>query len=104
MSGSIRDSSGKLLPPDQLEVVGAFKQRAYGWGILWSMVPLNSIDLSQAINDQVQKVHGKAITNFTVRVNNGFINYIWGANLLPVWPGYIIVDFQGDIVRAKQND
>lgn len=101
LSGGLRESSGKLIPSEQLEVVGTYKQTAFGWGLVWSWVSLNSINLSKSINDQVEKAGGNAITNLSVNVQGGFLNFFPIFNWLPIWPGYNIVDFTGNIVKIK---
>src|SRR5271157_3511862 len=75
LSSAIRDSSGKVIPSERLETVGQYRLTASGWGILWSWVSLNSINLSKSINDQVAKVGGSAITNLSANVNGGILNY-----------------------------
>jgi hypothetical protein len=101
LSKGLRESSGRLIPPEQLEVVGAYKQRAFGWGLVWSWVSLNSINISKSVNEQVEKAGGNAVTNLAVDVQGGFLNFFPIFNWLPIWPGYNIVHFSGDIVKIK---
>ena len=101
LSGGLRESSGKLIPPEQLEVVGTYKKTGYGWGLVWSWVSLNSINISKSVNEQVEKAGGNAVTNLSVSVQGGFLNFFPILNWLPIWPGYNIVDFSGNIVKIK---
>ncbi len=101
LSRALRDSNGKVIPSERLETVGQYRQTGYGWGILWSFVSLNSINISNSINTQVEKADGNAITNLTVNVNGGFLNHIPILDWLPIWPGYNVVDFSGNIVKIK---
>ncbi|MCK9418674.1 MAG: hypothetical protein M0R70_04755 [Nitrospirae bacterium] len=103
LSRAIRDNSGQVIPSERLETVGTFRQTAYGWGIFWSFVPFNTIDISNSVNSQVEKAGGIAITNLAVDVNSGLLNYIPILNWLPIWPGYNVVDFTGDIVKIKAD-
>jgi hypothetical protein len=102
LSGGLRESSGNLIPSDRLEVVGTYKQTAFGWGLIWSWVSLNSINISKSVNEQVEKAGGNAITNLSVSVQGGFLNFFPIFNWLPIWPGYNIVDFTGNIVKIKE--
>jgi hypothetical protein len=104
LSGSLRDASGKLLTPDKLEVVGTYKQRGTGWGLIWSWVSLNSINLSKSINEQVEKAGGNGITDLTVDVQGGVLNFVPLFDWLPIWPGYNVADFTGKIVKIKAEE
>jgi hypothetical protein len=107
LSRAIRDSSGVVIPSERLEEVGIYHKRAHGWGILWSCLPLNSIDLSNSVNDQVEKAGGNAIINLSVKVRENFVNsYInwvtfWVFTMFPVYPYCSVVDFTGKIVKIK---
>lgn len=103
LSGAIRDSIGNVIPSNKLEKVGTYEQRAYGWGILWTAVSLNSIDISDSVNAQVTKAGGSAIIKLAVNVQAGKLNSFPILNWLPIWPGYNIVDLYGDIVRIKKE-
>jgi hypothetical protein len=76
------------------EVQGRF------WGIFYSALPLSGEGpLVEAINAAVRGKNGEGIVDMSIRVDNGWINYIPGFSLLPVWPGYAEVTVRGRIVR-----
>ena len=107
LSRAIRDSSGKVIPSERVEEVGIYHKRAHGWGILWSCLPLNSIDISNSVNEQVEKAGGNAIINLSVKVRENFINSsinwvtFWVFTMFPVYPYCSVVDFKGKIVKIK---
>ena len=107
LSRAIRDSGGTIIPSERIEEVGTYHKKAHGWGIFWSLLPLNSIDISNSVNNQVEKAGGNAIINFTVKVRENIVNsYIdvmtLGLPMLfPVYPYCSVVDFTGKIVKIK---
>jgi hypothetical protein len=104
LSRAIRDSSGTIIPSERLEEVGTYHKEANGWAIFWSALPLNSIDISNSINDQVEKAGGNAIINLSVTARNSFLNSFlkWPPfSMFPICPGYSVVNFTGKIVKIK---
>jgi len=100
-SSNLRASDGMMLSSENMDSVGVYNYKATGWGMVWSFVPLNSINLSKSINQQVETAGGNAITDFSIIAKQGMLNSFAIFSWLPFWPGYNTVYFSGKIQNVK---
>ena len=73
----------------------------------WTFVPLNTIDLSDAINARVEELGGDAVVRLRCRVDPGgasFWNYVLWINLLPFWPGTVTVHVDADVIAVEPRE
>lgn len=104
MSDAVRDSTGELHGRPSLKRVGELAVEETRIGILYSAVtPRSTCDISDAVNAQVEAVHGEAVINLTVDVSAScaILNGFPVLNALPIWPGCVPVTISGEIVRRK---
>ncbi len=104
MSGSVRDSSGTLLDIHSMKIVSGFHLETTRIGILYSGVtPRSTLDISDAVNEQVSAAQGEAIIRLSVTVDErcNVLNSFPVLNAVPVWPGCVPVILDGLIVRRR---
>jgi hypothetical protein len=104
MSGSVRDNTGTLHDARSLKIVGAFDLEESRVGFLYSTATVRGkLDISEAINAQVQAVGGEAVIRLSITVDDSchWVNELFPLNALPIWPGCVPVKIHGAIVRRK---
>lgn len=104
MSGSVRDNTGTLHDVRSLKIVGSFDLEESRLGLVYSTAtPRAKLDISDAVNSQVQAVNGEAVIRLSVTVDDSchWVNELFPLNVLPVWPGCVPVKIKGAIVRRK---
>jgi len=106
MSGIVLGQDGQpLAPKDQLPV-GRFAVQKKGWAMAYSHLPLNSMDFSEELNQQVAAIQGEAVVNLEVSINRsscltvGLLQY---TELLPFFVGCVDVGLTGDIIRTRER-
>ncbi len=103
-SRAVRDEQGALVGQDRREVVGTLDADGTAWGMLYSGVRLTpELDVSDAVNQEVQRLHGDAVVNLTVATRQCGMNWVPVANVLPMWPGCANVHIHGDIIRVRKS-
>lgn len=106
MSRAVPDVEGRILSTEDQEVVGHFTASKRGWSVLWTLINLSDIDFSEDVNNQVRSAAGDAIVNVTISAElPTFPDEIPGLfflHWLPIWPGSVRVDLDGDIVRSAR--
>ena len=104
MSGYLYGPDDRTLSPLSLQVVSEFEHGGRMWGVLYSWVPLTrSLDVSDAINREIEQAGGEGVINLSVTTDGCAINYIPALSLLPIWPGCADVTVAGEIVRRKSS-
>ncbi|MFC1707521.1 hypothetical protein ACFL59_12030 [Planctomycetota bacterium] len=108
MSPVVPGADGRHLKPAGLRKVGRFAADARGWSLLWTLIPLNTIDLSEELNRAVKSAKGEAVTNLRVSIDcPTFPDVVPGLCFLfhwiPLFPGSVHVAVTGDIVRARKQ-
>ena len=102
-SRAVRDERGALVGLDRREVVGTLDADGTAWGMLYSGIRLTpELDVSDAVNQEVQRLHGDAVVNLTVATRQCVMNWVPVANVLPMWPGCANVHIHGDIIRVRK--
>jgi len=106
MSGIVLGQDGQpLAAKDQLPV-GRFSVQKKGWAMAYSHLPLNSMDFSEELNQQVSAIQGEAVVNLEVSINRsscltvGLLQY---TELLPFFVGCVDVGLTGDIIRTREG-
>lgn len=102
MSGSVRDDTGTLHDARSLKVVGAFDVEETRLGLVYSTTTVHEkLDISDAINSQVQAAGGEAVIRLSVTVDDSchWRNELFPLTVLPFWPGCVPVKIHGAIVR-----
>ncbi len=107
MTQTVPDRDGRILYSSQQETLGKFEASGRAWSLFWSLLSLNSIDFSDDINEQVSDAGGEAIVNAKILASLPFIPdicpNIFIFHWLPIWPGSVLVEIQGDIIRSKRG-
>lgn len=100
LSGSVRDADGKLVADARKEQIAEFKYDYRAWGWLWTLVSFTGDkDISEAVNEQVTRAGGEAVTNLYVRSYPCGWNYF---TLLGVLPDCANVSLRGRIIRVRR--
>ena len=98
----MRDASGTVVGEDRREVVGQLDADGTAWGVFYSSVKLTpEMDVSQAVNQEVARLHGDAVINLTISTRQCGFNWAVFANVLPFWPGCADVHVHGDVIRVR---
>ncbi len=103
----VRERGGKLRIRRNLDPVGRFRAEQVGKSIFWTLIPLNKVDFSSAVNAQIRALEGDAVTNLMITASDtGFDTFSIFSflNWLPFWPGDVKVIVEGDIVRAQKSE
>lgn len=106
LSQSLLDQDGTIVRPGTLETVGRFEGEFTGWSIFWTLVRLNRIDVSEALNARVEELDGDGVIRLRCRLEPGGVglwNYPVWINMLPVWPGAVKVTVDADVVRVRRE-
>jgi hypothetical protein len=102
LSRAVRDARGNVVGDDRREVVGTLDAEGTAWGLLYSGVKLTpEMDVSQAVNEEVQRLHGDAVVNLSVSTRQCGWNWAVFVNVLPFWPGCANVHVHGDVIRVR---
>ncbi len=102
MSRGVRDADGSLLALEDREKVGDLLIEDHAFGLLYTAIDLNpKTDISERVNAEVQRTHGDAVVNLSVKNSQCFLNFVYPATLLPIWPGCVALKIHGDIIRKK---
>jgi hypothetical protein len=110
MSGVVLDSSGLPLTPKDQIPVGRFKAEQTGYAMLYTFLPLNSLDFSDEVNHQVSAVNGDAVVNLEVTLMTSgcsTLNFLQITQAVPIYLGCVTAFLEGDIIQvhptAKYN-
>jgi hypothetical protein len=102
MSPYVESRSGRVLSPDDMQVVGEVKYETKIWGMGYSLIPLTGEeDVSEPINQQVRSVRGDGVSQLSVAADYCSLNHVPLLNVLPVWPTCVDVSIQGQIYREN---
>ena len=104
MSASVRDNTGMLHDVRSLKAVGSFDFEESRLGFVYStFTPRAKLDISEAVNTQVEAAGGEAVIRLSVTVDDSchWLNEMFLLNALPIWPGCVPVKIHGTIVRRK---
>jgi len=104
MSQAVRDQTGRLHDRRSLETVGALDAGGTRVGIFYSALTMPwTIDISDAVNQQVAAAGGEAVINLAVSVSGAcdVLNAFPILNMIPIWPGCVPVTVTGEIVRRR---
>ena len=105
LSSMVRDRDGEIVRGAELERVGRIRYEAKSWAMLWGLVELTDAhDISTVVNSEVQAAGGDAVINLTVATDScgwNMLVYFNPLHILPVWPGCVNLEVEGDIVRVK---
>jgi len=86
--------------------LGRLHASKVGRSILWTMVPLNRVDFSGEVNEQVAALGGDGIVNLRISAGDtgfGIFGIFSFLHWLPFWPGDVAVTIDGDIVALRQE-
>lgn len=83
----------------RLERLGTFKASGRGWSLLYTLIPLNELDFSDELNQQVQAAGGEAVVDLQLSVHDSGWNWFWPLTWIPIYPGNVPVELEGAIVR-----
>ena len=102
LSSSLLDANGDLVPQSRQMFKGRFEGEYRGWSTLWTLVDLNTIDLSDDINARVKELDGDAVVRLRCQVcSNGSVsNMVLWINMLPFWVGAVKVKVDADVVQV----
>ena len=100
LSRAVRDAEGVIVTEERRDVVGTLDAEGTAWGMLYSGIRLTpEMDVSDAVNQEVQRLHGDAVINVSIATKQCVLNVAPGFNLLPFWPGCAKIHIHGDIIR-----
>ena len=107
MTETVPDRDGSFLSNSEQEILGKFEDSGRAWSIFWTLVPLNCVDFSEELNQQVSDAGGEAVVNTKVTAGFPFFPDTFPGILylhwLPIFPGSVHVDIQGDIIRSTRK-
>lgn len=99
MSDGVREADGKLLPDERKKVVGGFQYDYKAWGMLWRIFSFTGDkDISEEVNEQVQKSQGDAIVNLSVKAESCTWNIF---TFIGIFPDCSTVRVRGHIIKAE---
>jgi hypothetical protein len=102
MSPYVEARSGRVLSPDDIQVVGEVNYETKIWGMGYSLIPLSGEkDVSEPINQQVRAAKGDGVSQLSVAADFCSLNHVPVLNSLPVWPACVDVSIRGQIYREK---
>jgi hypothetical protein len=101
LSRAVRDQDGTSVPDERLQTVAVYSHTRTVWALFYGALPLSStVDVSDAVNEQVERAGGEAVTRFLVGTApcwaDAFIPLAW----LPIWPSCARVVTSGRIVKV----
>lgn len=103
LSRGVRDADGELAPQERVVKVGRFHHKATAIAHFYSAAPVkDKHDISTFVNRQVSAHGGDAIVNLRVRSQHCGLDLVPVLNWIPLWPGCVHVDIEGDIVKVTQ--
>jgi hypothetical protein len=107
LSPVVPDRDGLFVQVEEQEILGELwlEERLWSANLLWWWV--GTVDLSSNVNEQVRRSGGEAVVNlqlttrlpFAPDVMPGLLYLCW----IPFWPGSVIVEVKGDIVRSTRT-
>lgn len=102
LSQGMRGPDGHLLSADEMKSVGHFHDERTAWGLVYSLVPLTPhLDESDALNRQIAAAKGDAVIGLTTKSKTCALDWFFGFNFLPIWPGCARIVLDGEIVRYQ---
>ena len=104
MSPVVLDADGSPLGSEGLESLGTFESRKQGWALIWGFLPLNEVDFSDELNQQVKRLGGEAVTALRITSRESGWNMALYLHWLPFWPGSVDVEVSGLVVRRRRTD
>jgi hypothetical protein len=84
----------------ELEEVGALRDESTKVGFFYGATGLDH-DLSDAVNQQVEKAGGEGVVNLAVTSEQCALNYMFPLTIIPFWPGCLNNTITGTVVRRK---
>lgn len=105
LSPAIRNIDGTIFKEDDLVKVGKFYYKYITVFMLWTAIPLSHIkhDISNAVNEQIEKAGGDAIINLTVKNEGDGLAGFTSIISLGLLPSSSSIEIKGDIVSRKTN-
>ena len=102
LSQSVLDRDGNIAGPNRQRPMGRIEGEFTGWSMCWTLVRLNRVDASEAINARVKELGGDAVVGLRCRLESGdsLLNYVLWINMLPIWPGSVKIIMDGDVVQV----
>lgn len=99
MSSALPDAEGKVLIIGyELQPVGPFRVDTTKYGFFYGSTKA-TLDLSDDINNQIERAGGEGIVQFKITTANCGLNYFFPFTILPFWPGCQNMTVRGIIVR-----
>lgn len=103
LSRGVRDADGEIAPQERVAKVGRFHHKTTQYAFFYSAAPVkDKHDISAFVNRQVAAHGGDAIVNLRVRSQHCGLDLVPVLNWIPLWPGCVHVDIEGDIVKVAQ--
>jgi hypothetical protein len=106
LSGVVPDRDGQPLGPKEHVPVGRFMAKKTGWAMVYTFLPLNTVDFSEELNRQVSAVDGDAVVNLvvsTLPTGCQKLNMFQFTQILPIFLGCVDVKLEGDIIRSRSS-
>jgi len=104
MSGVVLGHDGQPLGPKDQLPVGRFAARKKAYAMVYSYLPLNSMDFSEDLNHQVEAVQGEAVVNLEISIMRSSCltwHLVQVTQILPIFLGCVDVSLNGDVIRAR---
>lgn len=102
LSPTLPDSTGTIrYPGTDLDTVATFSADYTPVAMFYSALSFLDVDLSDAVNRQVQGSQGQGVASLEVTTKACATNYFFPLTILPFWPGCQRVYVTGRIVRLK---
>jgi hypothetical protein len=99
------DKTLRNLRPSEFAPMGRFHAEQVGKSLFWTWIPLNTVDFSREINEQVDALKADAIVNLRITVTEtgfGKLGLFSPLHWFPFWPGDVKVILDGDIIRVRR--
>jgi hypothetical protein len=101
LSETVRDVNGDIVAPDKQQLLGLYDETFHAYNMPWGAAAFTPThDVSQSINKAVEAVHGDAVTELTVSVDQCWtfvFIYVWYLPFVPSCANYRV---RGHIIRV----
>lgn len=92
----------------QIDKIGKVKHSERAWSLLYSRKMLTGeVDISRAVNEQTKALNGDAVVNLGIVASGCWVNALIGITvvlpMLPVLPGCVDIDIEGDVVTIRRS-
>ena len=100
MSQSIVDAAGQIYKPTESEVVSHFRREWTHWGWFYGQVSLSSdVELAAVLHEEIEKANGDGVVNLKFQSNAS--GFSWFVSLLIIFPEWVEVVMEGDVIRRS---